>query len=218
MRVGRGFAFVDLSGFTSFTDAYGDEEAGAVLTGFRSAVREVSSRRGVRVAKWQGDGAMFVGVELCPLVEAVLEIQEKVDQTAPLRLRGGITFGHVILFEGDDYIGSAVNLAARLCDVAAPHEILAGPEIRPDVPAWAAADDIPPVSVRGFHQPIHALRLHRRDDAEETVVDPICKLEIPTDAVLVWRPGGIGFCAESCADVYDEAEKFVLGRGGPSLG
>jgi class 3 adenylate cyclase/YHS domain-containing protein len=207
MRVGRGFAFVDLSGFTSFTDAHGDEEAGAVLTGFRSAVREVSSRRGVRVAKWQGDGAMFVGVELGPLVEAVLEIEEKVDaQASPLRLRGGITYGHVILFEGDDYIGSAVNLAARLCDVAAPHEILAGAEVGAYVPAWAAAEEIPPVQVRGFAQPVRVLRLCRRDDSEETVVDPVCKMELPTDAIAVWRPGGVGFCSESCADVWDESE------------
>ena len=37
--------------------------------------------------------------------------------------------GPVILFEGDDYIGTAVNLAARLCDIAAPHEVLATPSI-----------------------------------------------------------------------------------------
>ena len=94
MRVGRAFAFVDLSGFTSFTAHHGDEEAGNVLTEFRRVIREVSSRRGVRVAKWQGDGAMFVAVEPQPLVEAVLEIEEKIDHsTSPLRLRSGITWG-----------------------------------------------------------------------------------------------------------------------------
>lgn len=207
MRVGRGFAFVDLSGFTSFTDTHGDEEAGAVLTGFRSAIREVSSRRGVRVAKWQGDGAMFVGVEPAPLVEAVLEIQEKVDtQDSPLRLRAGITFGHVILFEGDDYVGSSVNLAARLCDVAAPHEVLAGCEVADAVPAWAAVEEIAPVTVRGFAQPVQVLRLQIRDDTDDVVVDPVCRLRLPAEAIAVWRPGGIGFCAESCADLWDEAE------------
>lgn len=83
MRVPRTFAFVDLSGFTSFTDTHGDEEAGDVLAAFRKAVRDVSSRRGVRVAKWLGDGAMLVGVESGPLVEAVLEMEERVDRRAP---------------------------------------------------------------------------------------------------------------------------------------
>jgi class 3 adenylate cyclase len=203
--VGRGFAFVDLSGFTAFTDTNGDEEAGRVLTGFRAAVREVSSRRGVRVAKWQGDGAMFVSVEPGPLVEAVLEMEEKVDQAAsPLRLRGGMTYGHVILFEGDDYIGSAVNLAARLCDVAAPHELLVSCELEGYIPAWAVAEEAVPVPVRGFAQPVPVLRVHRREDATDTVLDPVCRMEVPSDAVSIWR-GHEGFCSSSCADAWDHA-------------
>ncbi len=161
MRVRRAFAFVDLSGFTAFTDANGDEEAGRVLTDFRSIVREVSSDRGVRVAKWQGDGAMFVSVEPTPIVEAVLEIEERIDHTSLLRLRGAVTMGNVILFEGDDYIGSAVNLAARLCDGAAPHEILASVELEPYVPAWVTAEPAGPVVVRGFAHAVPVLRLHR---------------------------------------------------------
>ena len=45
------------------------------------------------------------------------------------RCRAGMAGGAVILFEGDDYIGGPVNLAARLCDAAAPHEILASAEL-----------------------------------------------------------------------------------------
>jgi class 3 adenylate cyclase len=205
MRVGRAFAFVDLSGFTSYTDANGDEQAGVILTAFRAAIREVSSRRGVRVAKWQGDGAMFVGVEPAPLVAAVLEIEHKVDGAAsPLRLRGGMTFGHVILFEGDDYIGSAVNLAARLCDVAAPHELLVTPELEQFVPRWAVAEETRLVEVRGFAQPIPVLRVHRREDEVNTVCDPVCGMEIPVDAVEV-RRDDVAFCSESCVDVWDDA-------------
>ena len=207
MRVARGFAFVDLSGFTSFTDAHGDEEASRILTGFRAAVREVSSRRGVRVAKWQGDGAMFVSVDRRPLVEAVLEIEAKIDTTSsPLRLRGGITWGHVILFEGDDYIGSAVNLASRLCDVAAPHEILVSCELEDEIPAWAEAEPAVPVAVRGFAQPVPVLRIHRRAPTNDTVRDPICGMDVPTDAVTHWR-GSDGFCSESCVDVWDDAHQ-----------
>ena len=208
---------MDLSGFTAFTDAHGDEEACLVLTGFRAAVREVSSRRGVRVAKWQGDGAMFVGVEPGPLVEAVLEIEEKVDQTSsPLLLRGGITFGHVILFEGDDYIGSAVNLASRLCDVAAPHEILVSCDLEDYIPAWASAQPAMPVDVRGFAQPVPVLRVHRREDAAETVRDPICRMDVPLDAVTLWRSGE-GFCSASCADLWDDAHPVSTGDAGDGV-
>ena len=59
MRVERCFAFVDLSGFTAFTEHYGDEQTVVVLASFRTRVREVAARRGVRVTKWLGDGAML---------------------------------------------------------------------------------------------------------------------------------------------------------------
>ena len=44
-------------------------------------VRDICSRRGVRVAKWLGDGAMLVGVETTPLVAATLEMQVAADRT-----------------------------------------------------------------------------------------------------------------------------------------
>ena len=43
-RVERTFAFIDLSGFTQFTEENGDAEAVKVLGLFRSAVREVSAQ------------------------------------------------------------------------------------------------------------------------------------------------------------------------------
>ena len=51
MRVDRWFAFVDLSGFTSFGDEFGDEESVRVLTVFRAGVREVATEFGVRKAQ-----------------------------------------------------------------------------------------------------------------------------------------------------------------------
>ena len=212
MRVSRAFAFIDLSGFTAFTDAHGDEEAGLVLADFRTAVRDASSRRGVRVAKWQGDGAMIVGVEVRPLVEAVLEIEQRIDSgRSPLRLRAGITAGRVIIFEGDDYIGSAVNLAARLCDIAATHEILAGCEIADAVPPWASAEPVVPVEIRGFAHPVPALRLqHRGKHLADGVRDPVCGMLLPLDGVVA-RRGEEAFCSDSCADAWDELHPLAVG-------
>ncbi len=163
MRVERTFAFIDLCGFTAFTEAEGDERAVALLADFRACVREVSSDHGVRVAKWLGDGAMFVAVEQEPLVSAVLEVERHFDEIgAPLALRGGMACGPVILFEGDDYIGTAVNLAARLCDIAAPHEVLATPSIS-EVPDGVLTEaTAAPVRIAGFARPVPVLRLRRR--------------------------------------------------------
>ncbi len=125
-RVDRSFAFIDLSGFTRFTDHEGDDRAVEVLTAFRTVVRGVASARGVRIAKWLGDGAMLVGVEPEPLLDAIVDIEGLIDASgSTLPLRAGFTTGPVILIDGDDYIGHAVNVAARLCAAAEPRQILA---------------------------------------------------------------------------------------------
>ena len=49
MRVPRTFVFVDLSGFTNYTAAFGDDAAGRLLSTFRAIVRDTASERGVRI-------------------------------------------------------------------------------------------------------------------------------------------------------------------------
>ena len=93
MRVPRTFAFVDLSGFTRFTDLHGDDEAVAVLAQFRTAVRSIASDEGVRIAKWLGDGAMLVAVEGPSLVSAVVEVQERFALDGLLPVRAGLALG-----------------------------------------------------------------------------------------------------------------------------
>ena len=77
MRVVRYFAFVDLSGFTTFLDEHGDESAVRVLTAFRAAARDTATDFGVRIAKWLGDGCMYVAVEPDLVVSAVIGLQER---------------------------------------------------------------------------------------------------------------------------------------------
>ena len=163
MRVERFFAFVDLCGFTSFVEEHGDESSVAVLHEFRAVIRSVSSDHGVRVAKWLGDGAMFVSTEPTPLLRMVLDLDDRTASApAPglrLALRAGAAGGLVILFEGDDYIGKAVNLAARLCDAAGPHEVIAEAALAPHLPEGFPISPAGDLAVPGFLAPIPVLRL-----------------------------------------------------------
>jgi adenylate cyclase len=125
MRVARTFAFLDLCGFTAYTEEHGDSAAVAVLAQLRSALRAEAELRGVRVTKWLGDGAMLSGVEPLEVVACVVSVRDTiVAEGNPLALRAGVCEGMVIMFEGDDYIGGPVNTAARLCDAAAPGQVL----------------------------------------------------------------------------------------------
>lgn len=159
-RIDRTFAFIDLSGFTSYTDREGDGAAVALLTKFRSTVRWVAARRGVRIAKWLGDGAMMVGIEAETVTEAIVDIKSAFDTAgAPLGLRAGLASGPVILFEGDDFIGQAVNVAARLCALAQPGEILAPKSMLTSLMVNTRATAIGPININGIKEPLEVVRL-----------------------------------------------------------
>jgi class 3 adenylate cyclase len=159
MRVVRCFAFLDLCGFTEFTETHGDEEAVAVLSQLRVAVRAAAERHGVRVTKWLGDGAMLSGVEASGVIACVLEVRESVSRHGELQLRGGIGHGPVIMFEGDDYIGSVVNVAARLCDGAEPGQLLMTGSVTADIPPGTFARPVRPAAMRGMSELVDAAEL-----------------------------------------------------------
>lgn len=160
MRVPRTFVFVDLSGFTNYTAAFGDDAAGRVLSTFRGIVRMVASDRGVRIAKWLGDGCMIVAVEQGEAIEFITDLKHRAaDVCAPLTVRAGLATGHALLFEGDDYIGSAVNMASRLCDRARGFEVLM-PTMQLDrLPDGVTATPFGEVELRGFPGPVDVVEL-----------------------------------------------------------
>lgn len=162
MRVERYFAFVDLSGFTQFTDTHGDDRSVDVLIAFRGATRRIATDFGVRIAKWLGDGCMLVSVEARQLVAAVLELDRLLHQQGlPLALHAGLAGGQVILLEGDDYTGSTVNLASRLCDAAAPSGILATTEMAAAAAADVHQQPVGPMSIQGLQKAVEVVRLRR---------------------------------------------------------
>ncbi len=209
MRVHRSFAFVDVCGFTALTESEGDEHAVGLLSTFRLLVRNICSRRGVRIAKWLGDGAMFVGVDTEPLLAAVLEMFFAVGMADDeIVIRCGITAGDVILYEGDDYIGHAVNVAARLCDAAPPGAIVAQRPVLGSLPKWAVAEGTERLAVRGLEQPVEVSRLALRSLEGKVEPDPVCGIPLSREvaSVITEEPlgGELWFCSLSCADTWEQ--------------
>jgi class 3 adenylate cyclase len=187
------------------TESSGDELAVSVLTGFRAAVRDTCSRRGVRIAKWLGDGAMLVSVETTPVVAAALELLQR-SAGHPVAVRCGITTGSVILLEGDDYIGHSVNVAARLCDLAGANEILASNELVPHLPPWARVVSTGELAVRGLEHPVDVVRLGLSAPSDGHVPDPVCGIPLIAGLAVEIRTDRFGnpvlLCSDSCLETW----------------
>lgn len=158
----RWFAFVDVCGFTAFTERNGTPAALDVLSRFRNAVRSVTGRRGVRVLKWLGDGAMLTGVEPGPVIAAVCELGMRFE-SADFDIHAGIAGGHVLLFEGDDYIGPPANHAARLCEAALPGEVLAM-GVSAHLPDWVELSEIRTIVANGIGEIEEVMVIRASDD------------------------------------------------------
>jgi adenylate cyclase len=143
-------SFLDLTGYTSFTEEQGDESAAELAVGLAERVQEVSALYGGRPVKLLGDGVMFHFHEA---TSAVLCSFELIEQTARLGLppaRVGLSAGPVVLRDGD-YFGRTVNVAARVADYARPREVLTTPEVRDasDVDA-VEFSEIGPANLKGL--------------------------------------------------------------------
>ena len=206
MRVTRTFAFLDLSGFTAYNAQYGDQNATLVLSQLRSAVRTATERRGVRLAKWLGDGAMLSGLDPYNVIACALEAQYvlREQEGCALPLRAGVCQGKVIMFEGDDYLGVAVNQASKLCDEAKQGEVLAAGIKRADLPGWAY-----PVHRRFLDPSQLGPRVEVMDismpaeEVESAVHDPVCGLPLlEEDVPEKMRDGGFLFCSRECHSAW----------------
>jgi adenylate cyclase len=210
VRVHRSFAFVDVSGFTALTEREGDEHAVEVLSAFRSLLRDICSRRGVRIAKWLGDGVMLVCVETPPLMATILELHYVVCNVSTpaqtVSIRSGVTSGYVILMEGDDYIGHCVNVAARLCDLADAGEALVSPSVIDHLPLWGRILLHRDVALRGVEKPVVAASIGMPDSDPGQRRDPICGLPLTETTAEESAEDAKGrvvlFCSPGCLDTW----------------
>jgi len=212
VRVLRCFSFIDLSGFTALTAHEGDERAVSLLTTFRSIVREICSRRGVRIDKWLGDGAMLVSTHPTPMLATLLEIEHSMKAArVRLQVRCGASVGEVILHEGDDYIGHPVNMAARLCDLAAGGEVLVTREVAAARPTWSRITSSKQVEVKGYDEPIDVVTLGLVVLGGEAAACPVCGIPLTADLADSNALDAVGatvlFCADSCRETWERRPK-----------
>lgn len=117
--------FVDLVGFTSLSREVDPEDVGSVLSAFEDVVSSAVEAVGeVLMVKTIGDAAMLVSGNLDRLVDVLHDVvTAEPDALRDIGRRAGISRGEVLVRDGD-YVGTPVNTAARLTDLARPGTVL----------------------------------------------------------------------------------------------
>lgn len=121
--------FVDVVGYTALSSRIDPAGLDQVLDRFEEHVIDILALADdVSPVKYLGDAVMMVAPAPTPLAEVMLQLTEEIEPLSDAPLRGGMAHGEVLVREGD-YFGPAVNLAARLTDMARPWSVLASEDL-----------------------------------------------------------------------------------------
>ena len=172
----RTFLIADVRGYTVFTQERGDEAAAELAGKFAAVARPILEARGGTGLELRGDEVMAVFDSPRQAIRAAIELQRRfvdetvADPTLPLAVGIGLDAGEAVAVD-DGYRGGALNLAARLCGIASPAEILASPAVThlARKVEGVAYVDRGTVHLKGLADPVHVIRL--RAEANDAADD-----------------------------------------------
>lgn len=143
--------FIDLTGFTRYTEEEGDIEALDVVENFVVTV-ESTLPRDATIVKTIGDEVMIVSPDPASLTEWAVGFLSRFRQRPQPRV--GIHFGDAVYRDGD-YFGSQVNLVHRVVNRALAGEVLVTGPVAEAVAGsrLVELEPIGEVSLKGFPAP-----------------------------------------------------------------
>jgi len=175
--------FVDLRGFTGFTETAEPEEVMNVLREYHAELGRAIMEFDGTIEHFAGDGVMIIFNAPLPVqdhelqaIRMTLRMRESmVGLTQSWKKHGhalgfgvGIAGGYATIgtigFEGRlDYgaIGTVTNLAARLCGEAGDGQILISPRVFTKTEERIEVEAIGELVLKGFQRPVHACNVLR---------------------------------------------------------
>ena len=173
--------FLDLRGFTAFTDRADPDEVMVLLRAYHKTLGKTVGEFSGTLEHFAGDGVMIFFNDPLPVdrpaeraVRMALALQRaftpiaeewaKLGHEVGLGIgvaQGNATLGVIGFEERWEYaaIGNVPNLAARLCGAAHVGEIIVDGNTNEDIERIAEVESIGPLTLRGFVQPVAAFRL-----------------------------------------------------------
>ncbi len=161
-RVQMAFCFVDLTGFTRFTEEEGDEQALDLVERFVETV-EATLPSEALIVKTIGDEVMIVSPDPVSLTEWAVGFLTLFGERPQPRV--GVHYGRAVYRDGD-YFGGDVNLTHRVVARALGGEILVTKPVADAIGGseYLEFDPIGRVGLKGFPQPIELFIVRARHD------------------------------------------------------
>jgi adenylate cyclase len=175
--------FLDLRGFTAFSDSAEPEEVMEVLRGYHAAMGKLIFAFDGTLERFAGDGIMIFFNDPIPCadhtekaVRMALDMRRKVEDLRTewlkkgydLDLGIGLAAGYATLgnigFEGRmDYgaIGNVTNLAARLCAEAKARQILTNQRTLSKIETLVDYETLEELQLKGVSRPVAAFNIVR---------------------------------------------------------
>ena len=187
----RGFLFSDMRGFTAFAERHGNAAAAEAVGRFLELARAAIARHEGAEIKTEGDAihavfpsassAVMCGLEI---VDAAEELNER-EPDQRLNLGVGVHAGDAVE-TAEGYIGSAVNVAARLCAAARPGEVLVSSGVKAETQSTIPVGFIARgrQRLKGIGEPVVVYAVTRDMTARAAVV-------LPRLGMLLGLSGGI---------------------------
>jgi predicted ATPase/class 3 adenylate cyclase len=196
------FLIADVRGYTRFTHEQGDAAAARLADRFAGLCEGVLGAHDGRMIELRGDEALAIFSSARNALRGAVSLQNAFkdaladDPSLPLTVGMGLDAGEAIPVRGG-YRGGALNLAARLCSIAGPGEILAsdtavGLARKTDGLAFV---DRGQVSLKGLSAPVRVVQVATEGELPDTLP--------PLQPVLITHP----------TNLPDEPTKFI-GREG----
>lgn len=149
------FLFTDVVGSTRLVDRFGDSHAHRVLRRHFELLRTAIAEHSGREVKNLGDGLMVVFEAATAAVACAAAMQSAVAREGdPLGLRIGIHAGDPVR-EHDDYFGTPVIIARRLCDSADAGQTLVSEAVQEQV-SGEEFESVEELALKGLSRPVRA--------------------------------------------------------------
>jgi adenylate cyclase len=199
----------------------GDHMAARVLERFSQIVRDAVGRWEGHVVKQIGDAFMLVFHEPRSAVAGVLEIEQQTarEQQFPA-VRSGVHCGQALYREGD-YLGTSVNVAARLAAEAARYQLLVTAAVRKEAGGLPDVEFVPlgMRRLRGLADEVEVFEVVTRANAQATprLLDPVCGMELGAGeaaARLSLEGEERAFCSQQCLQRFVAAPEVYGARAG----